>query len=116
MSPDKSPVGTVADEPLNKEKKIVVIDDKPEISQKPAKYFNRLASSKFRNDPCPCSSGKKIKKCHGRERTVTLQEFNDINLWVTEWQLAMKKALKDNSIKDLEMLTRIDTNEQRKES
>ena len=27
-----------------------------------------------RNDPCPCGSGKKYKKCHGKEQTVNLQE------------------------------------------
>src|SRR5258708_29125228 len=24
-----------------------------------------------RNDPCPCGSGKKFKKCHGRSMTVS---------------------------------------------
>ncbi|MDR1184175.1 MAG: SEC-C domain-containing protein, partial [Coriobacteriales bacterium] len=23
-----------------------------------------------RNDPCPCGSGKKFKKCHGANRTL----------------------------------------------
>lgn len=27
-----------------------------------------------RNDPCPCGSGKKYKKCHGKEQTLDLRE------------------------------------------
>jgi hypothetical protein len=85
------------------------LDAAPERQeQKPERYFNRLASSKFRNDPCPCGSHKKVKKCHGQSRTVSLDEFNAINAWVVKWQLDMQKALNDNTIKDLEMLTRID--------
>ena len=33
-----------------------------------------------RNDPCPCGSGKKYKKCHGREETVNLQQVIDAEL------------------------------------
>ena len=29
-----------------------------------------------RNDPCPCGSGKKFKKCHGRQRRRTLRGGN----------------------------------------
>jgi preprotein translocase subunit SecA len=25
-----------------------------------------------RNDPCPCGSGKKYKKCHGQQESSTL--------------------------------------------
>ncbi|MGO1057721.1 YecA family protein [Planococcus sp. FY231025] len=30
-----------------------------------------------RNDPCPCGSGKKYKKCHGKEGTEELQSIVD---------------------------------------
>ncbi|PKH08534.1 SEC-C metal-binding domain-containing protein [Planomicrobium sp. MB-3u-38] len=33
-----------------------------------------------RNDPCPCGSGKKYKKCCGREETVDLQQVIDAEL------------------------------------
>jgi preprotein translocase subunit SecA len=34
--------------------------------QAPAKPVNKFADAKIgRNDPCPCGSGKKYKKCHG---------------------------------------------------
>ena len=33
-----------------------------------------------RNDPCPCESGKKYKKCCGREETVDLQQVIDTEL------------------------------------
>ncbi|PIR21832.1 MAG: preprotein translocase subunit SecA [Deltaproteobacteria bacterium CG11_big_fil_rev_8_21_14_0_20_45_16] len=32
---------------------------------KPAETFKREAKKVGRNDPCPCGSGKKYKKCHG---------------------------------------------------
>jgi uncharacterized protein YecA (UPF0149 family) len=31
----------------------------------PAQPFVREAAKVGRNDPCPCGSGKKFKKCHG---------------------------------------------------
>ncbi len=35
-------------------------------AQQPAKSANKFADAKIgRNDPCPCGSGKKYKKCHG---------------------------------------------------
>lgn len=33
-----------------------------------------------RNDPCPCGSGKKYKKCHGKENTMDLQEVVETEL------------------------------------
>jgi len=38
----------------------------PEQKADPAEYQQRLKST-GRNDPCPCGSGKKYKKCHGPE-------------------------------------------------
>lgn len=35
-----------------------------------------------RNDSCPCGSGKKYKKCHGKEQTVNLQEVVERELAV----------------------------------
>jgi uncharacterized protein YecA (UPF0149 family) len=32
----------------------------------PAKQPVEAADEPGRNDPCPCGSGKKYKKCHGR--------------------------------------------------
>ena len=34
---------------------------------KQARTFKREAKRVGRNDPCPCGSGKKYKKCHGKE-------------------------------------------------
>lgn len=34
-----------------------------------------------RNDPCPCGSGKKFKKCHmGREDELALDGMNEISI------------------------------------
>lgn len=35
-----------------------------------------------RNEPCPCGSGKKYKKCHGNEQTADLQEMVEAELAV----------------------------------
>jgi preprotein translocase subunit SecA len=35
-------------------------------NQEPQKTVKREAEKVGRNDPCPCGSGKKFKKCHGR--------------------------------------------------
>ena len=44
-----------------------------------------------RNDPCPCGSGKKFKKCHlGREEDLTLDRLGEIteemSSWITDLQ------------------------------
>jgi len=42
-------------------------DDAPAIEQKPSPSPSPIKSQKIgRNDPCPCGSGKKYKKCCGR--------------------------------------------------
>ncbi len=39
------------------------------LYQETVKHFNPYAFQKVnRNDPCPCNSGKKFKKCHGAQR------------------------------------------------
>jgi preprotein translocase subunit SecA len=35
------------------------------IEEAPATVVKREADKVGRNDPCPCGSGKKYKKCHG---------------------------------------------------
>jgi preprotein translocase subunit SecA len=39
--------------------------DEP-IAARPAGPANREAHKVGRNDPCPCGSGKKYKRCHGK--------------------------------------------------
>ncbi|MEK7624849.1 MAG: preprotein translocase subunit SecA [Patescibacteria group bacterium] len=39
--------------------------DDLQVSQKPGKTMNADGKEVGRNDPCPCGSGKKFKKCHG---------------------------------------------------
>lgn len=41
-------------------------------------YRNPLYASEYRNMPCPCLSGKKVKKCHGREYSVKKDEYDEI--------------------------------------
>lgn len=37
----------------------------PQASRAPVQTFKRDVDKVGRNDPCPCGSGKKYKKCHG---------------------------------------------------
>ena len=37
-------------------------DLSPSVSPAPSAAFGKVG----RNDPCPCGSGKKYKKCHGK--------------------------------------------------
>lgn len=40
---------------------------KPSMDEKPSMDDNPWAGQKIgRNDPCPCGSGLKYKKCHGK--------------------------------------------------
>jgi hypothetical protein len=31
-----------------------------------------------RNDPCPCGSGKKYKKCHGKDEEAAREEISAV--------------------------------------
>lgn len=44
------------------------------------KFKNPLHSGKYRNNPCPCGSGKKNKKCHGKNSTMTEGEREDFRI------------------------------------
>jgi hypothetical protein len=45
---------------------LVDLDDDTEIASPPAPAPSAANSKPGRNDPCPCGSGKKYKKCHGK--------------------------------------------------
>ena len=42
--------------------------EKPKKAETYVKDKNDPYANVGRNDPCPCGSGKKFKKCHGRNR------------------------------------------------
>jgi preprotein translocase subunit SecA len=48
------------------------VEGRPEKSAPAARTPAKAAAKVGRNDPCPCGSGKKYKKCHGatEERPV----------------------------------------------
>lgn len=72
-------------------KDIHVVDDKKvpkiQVPDPNLKYFNPLAAGEYRNNPCVCGSGKKIKKCHGKERKVSLDERREIVRMVNEFNI-----------------------------
>ncbi|MEM7175556.1 MAG: SEC-C metal-binding domain-containing protein [Chlamydiota bacterium] len=37
-----------------------------------------------RNDPCPCGSGKKYKKCCGQKKSLTQRSFSQLTASVTK--------------------------------
>ncbi len=39
-----------------------------------------------RNDPCPCGSGKKYKKCHGKQQTVSINDLVNEELFKVRQQ------------------------------
>ena len=41
-------------------------------------YFNPLSDGKYRNSNCICGSGKKIKKCHGKERLLIRIDYDEV--------------------------------------
>lgn len=40
-------------------------------------YRNPLFKGELRNEPCPCGSGKKTKKCHGVDYAVPKEHRED---------------------------------------
>lgn len=44
------------------------------------RYKNPLYSGEYRNKPCPCYSGEKVKKCHGSVRSLTLEQYNKFQM------------------------------------
>lgn len=53
----------------NKENKDIQMTRGP-VAQKPTKQPVKNTEKVGRNDPCPCGSGKKYKKCHGSEESA----------------------------------------------
>jgi hypothetical protein len=41
-------------------------------------HDNPMAKGSYRNHPCICGSGKKMKHCHGQERQLRSDEFDEV--------------------------------------
>lgn len=94
MSPETQPE-TVTE----KEKQIVQVPDRK-------RYQNPLSRGKLRNDPCPCGSGKKIKKCHGVKHALSKDELADIHEMINNFNKRFKEALEKNAKEELEKLSK----------
>ncbi len=55
-------------------------------------YRNPLAIGSIRNHPCICGSGKKIKKCHGIESSMTMDEAKVVSELIKKHNLMAKMA------------------------
>ena len=54
-----------AEEPLERKQPARVVEHRGDLAEEPH-TVTRHADKVGRNDPCPCGSGKKYKKCHGK--------------------------------------------------
>lgn len=66
------------------------------------KYFNPLSNGKYRNNLCVCGSGKKIKKCHGKEFTVPWDERQKIVRWINEFNVKFQTEFAKEAARLLE--------------
>lgn len=48
-----------------------------------------------RNDPCPCGSGKKYKKCHGKQQTVSINDLVNEELFQVRQQFFSENPNRD---------------------
>lgn len=71
---------------------------------KEPRYFNPLSNGSNRNRPCVCGSGKKIKKCHGVESSVSKDEYDRIIRMIHQFNVRYKTAFAENAKKALEEL------------
>ena len=68
-------------------------------------YQNPLNKGKYRNDPCPCGSGKKIKRCHGIKNLVTMPELETIHKMIHDYRERFSKALEEFDEEELQKLS-----------
>lgn len=66
-------------------------------------YRNPLAAGVNRNIPCPCGSGKKTKKCHGRDYSVTRGIHDNIIKMINEYNVRLKTAFQEQAKKAIAM-------------
>lgn len=59
-------------------------------------YFNPLSDGKYRNASCLCGSGKKIKKCHGKERLIFKHEHNEVVELINTYNNNLKEMANKN--------------------
>lgn len=60
----------------------------------PKKFRNPLSQGVYRNMQCICNSGKKVKKCHGKEYALTAVEHNEITRMINDYNQAQAKLTK----------------------
>lgn len=58
-------------------------------------YVNPLVKGKLRNMVCICGSGKKVKKCHGRDHAIDVLKLNEINRMIDKNNKIYQQALKE---------------------
>lgn len=61
---------------------------------------NPLYIPKFGNRPCVCGSGKKMKKCHGKEYAITKEEYEEARILNDAYNERVKSMI--DKIKEME--------------
>lgn len=77
-----------------------------EPKDKAPRYQNPLARGKYRNDPCVCGSGKKVKKCHGVKHALSKAELDETIDMINNFNKRFQEALGKNAKEELEKLSK----------
>lgn len=77
------------------------VEEKPPVD-KDARYRNPLRDGKLRNLKCLCGSGKKIKKCHGRD-SLSFDEANEVRGLILRFHAAREalQAIVEKKLSEL---------------
>lgn len=49
-------------------------------------YRNPWKNGRYANHHCFCGSGKKLKRCHGQDHTLSIEELEDRKKLYAKWE------------------------------
>ena len=58
-------------------------------------YRNPLSGGNLRNKICLCGSGKKVKRCHGKDYAIDVIKHNEISRLIDAANKRFKEALEE---------------------
>lgn len=62
---------------MNENNEAEVKADKPDEK---LLFRNPMNKGAYRNNPCICGSGKKLKQCHGREPFLSAEDYKQLHI------------------------------------
>ena len=57
-------------------------------------FKNPLAVGNYRNCMCPCGSGKKVKRCHGVNTSISFREYHNLISMMAKAQRDLAASIK----------------------